>query len=249
MLVIYATRFWEDIWLEESPLKSLLPRLYLISLHKDAMVKDLSPISDTDAWLLTFRRRLRPWEDIQVSSLKLKLNNFPLNPSKEDCPDWKWNTSGLFSVNSAYTTWEKQTFQLNNCLNSIWKNLGPARIDAFVWQAVLEKIATRSVLVRRNIIPSTAGSCPFCALSPETPVHLLLQCPFASNIWFAILSWWQVTWICPSSLPGLIEFWFSNPFQNLEESCWNTTLYTVLWSVWKARNDLVFKDIQHVVSG
>ncbi|KAI8551202.1 hypothetical protein RHMOL_Rhmol06G0167400 [Rhododendron molle] len=37
-------------------------------------------------------------------------------------------------------------------------------------------------------------------------------------------------------------FWFSNFFHNLEEIFWNTTLYTVLWSIWKARNDLVFKN-------
>lgn len=198
----------------------------------------------SDDWHFIFRRRPYTWEENQLASLRVKLNNFPLNPSGEDCPCWKWSSSASYSVESAYSTWEKQTFQVNNCLNTLWKNLGPARIGAFVWQAVQEKIATRSILVRRNIIPPNDGFCPICALSPETPLHLFLQCSCARSTWSTILSRWLVSWIWPSTLPELVNFWFSNSFHNLEETCWITTLYAVLWSIWKARNDLVFNDKQ-----
>ncbi|KAI8529911.1 hypothetical protein RHMOL_Rhmol11G0011700 [Rhododendron molle] len=121
--------------------------------------------------------------------------------------------------------------------------------DAFVCLAAQEKIAIRSVLVRRNLIPSNLGNCPICSASSETPSHLLLLCTFAWNIYCDIFTWWNISWICPSSITSLIDFWFSNSFHNLEEICWNTTLYAGLWFIWKARNDLVFNNSIPTVEG
>ncbi|KAG5540128.1 hypothetical protein RHGRI_020383 [Rhododendron griersonianum] len=35
----------------------------------------------------------------------------------------------------------------------------------YAWQALQERIATKSVLVRKNIIPQNQNLCPFCSIS------------------------------------------------------------------------------------
>lgn len=84
--------------------------------------------------------------------------------------------------------------------------------------------------------------CPLCSELSETPQHLLLHCSFAWRIWSSIFRWWRVEWVCPPDLITLSLFWFSSPFKNLEKKCWESCFYAVIWSIWKARNDLIFNN-------
>ncbi|KAI8553707.1 hypothetical protein RHMOL_Rhmol05G0037400 [Rhododendron molle] len=36
-----ATKFWDQVWLENIPLKSLFPRLHMASLQKNTFIKDI----------------------------------------------------------------------------------------------------------------------------------------------------------------------------------------------------------------
>ncbi|KAI8558470.1 hypothetical protein RHMOL_Rhmol04G0096400 [Rhododendron molle] len=102
------------------------------------------------------------------------------------------------------------------------------------------KVATRSVLLGRNLIPEGQSTlCPFCLLHLETPQHLFLHCHFLWDVWSQILEWWHLRWVCPASLEAHFEWWMESRFRNLEKNLWEATFFATMWSLWLARNDYV----------
>ncbi|KAI8542071.1 hypothetical protein RHMOL_Rhmol08G0110300 [Rhododendron molle] len=130
-------------------------------------------------------------------------------------------------------------------LESLWRNLSPLKVEILSWMACQGRIATRSILSSRNIIVGVddhALACPFCMMELETPVHVLLSCPFSTYIWTKIVDWWNLAWVDPSSLLELSSWWFSSRFKNLEKYLWECCFYATLWSIWIARNDIIFNN-------
>lgn len=98
-------------------------------------------------------------------------------------------------------------------------------------------IASKSVLVSRDILKSNLGQCLFCNSAQETPNHLLLLCDVARRVWEDVISWWNL--VCPPNLKSLLALWDNFKFSNLEKLCWQASFYS---GVWTRRNELVFKN-------
>lgn len=97
-------------------------------------------------------------------------------------------------------------------------------------QAVQDKIATGSELIKRNIRDPENGDqgfCPFCNLEVETVAHahLFLHCSKTWRIWSQILERWGMVWVCPTNLFDLLCWWFSNKFKYVEKGCWEICFY------------------------
>ncbi|XP_058192206.1 uncharacterized protein LOC131309615 [Rhododendron vialii] len=137
----------------------------------------------------------------------------------------------------------KQQAVRKSGVGSLWKNICPPKVEIFAWMAVQSKVATRSVLVGRNmILEGQSSSCPLCSLLMETPQHLFLHCQFSWVVWSQILEWWHVQWVCPDSLDAHLRWWMDSKFRNLEKSLWETSFFATLWSLWLVRNEHVFNN-------
>ncbi|KAI8553934.1 hypothetical protein RHMOL_Rhmol05G0055300 [Rhododendron molle] len=55
-------------------------------------------------------------------------------------------------------------------------------------------------------------------------------------------------WVCPPSLADLANWWFDNRFRRLERHIWEVTFFAALWSLWLARNDLVFNNVSRSIT-
>lgn len=240
-----SIRFWDQIWIGEVSLKQEFPRLFSLSVQKQAKVQEMWQEVGGGTWNLLFRRPLMfVWEEEEVQNLHQKLQGIQIDRSREDFMEWRWSANKCFSVQSAYSEWETRRNQ-NSWLRLVWKNLCPPKVEVFSWQAMQNKIATRSILISKGIIHIINPGdelCPLCTLDVESPTHLLLHCNFAWKIWSAILRWWNITWACPGSLGDLMLWWFSSNFKNLETFCWEACFYAVLWSIWLARNEITFNN-------
>lgn len=58
------------------------------------------------------------------------------------------------------------------------------KIRFFAWQALPNKLPRHARLARWN--PSISPLCPLCNFEDETIDHLLIQCPFAKNLWLGL---------------------------------------------------------------
>ena len=58
----------------------------------------------------------------------------------------------------------------------IWKGIVPPRMEVFCWLAIVGRINTRGVLVRRGIIGVEEGSCPVSSLETASVEHLVIHC-------------------------------------------------------------------------
>lgn len=242
------TSFWEDRWCNSRSLKEIYPRLYSLSNNKLSTVREMCCGLGEDRWALSFRRNLFVWEEDLVSHLYQLLEMVPIITNRNDELRWLWDSSGQFSVNSFYDKWETVAVPENpksDLFKLVWRNVCPFRIEVFAWLAVQEKIATRDCLLRRGIlINRDNGVCPFCNSEMENPNHLLLQCHFSWSIWSLCIKWWGCQWVCPPTLIDLMLSWFSNCFRGVEKCIWESIFFAVIWSIWKARNNLIFSNTQ-----
>jgi hypothetical protein len=76
------TRFWKDVWLEETPLCHLFPRLFSLSEQKDICVGELLKFDQGRRWWdFVWRRNLFQWEQDLVSMLVTSLEVVSLSLS------------------------------------------------------------------------------------------------------------------------------------------------------------------------
>jgi hypothetical protein len=96
-----SVRFWEDVWMGDTPLPHQYPALYNIVQHKNVLV---STVLATEPINISFRRGFNDSKWLQWLHLCQRLITINLTPE----PDkfiWKLNDPGIFSVKSMYLDW------------------------------------------------------------------------------------------------------------------------------------------------
>ncbi|XP_022023817.1 uncharacterized protein LOC110924087 [Helianthus annuus] len=106
---------------------------------------------------------------------------------------------------------------------------------------MLDRIATAVTLRNRGVnIPKVV--CKICGAADETAVHILLQCNYAKRVWEEITNWIKIPIIdTDGDLKKLMKD--INDIQRnwkIKKVIHAVTIQT-LWSLWRARNDKVFK--------
>jgi len=109
----------------------------------------------------------------------------------------------------------------------------------FFWLVLKDRISTRELLRRKNMNLEDY-SCVLCnSRMEETLMHLLLQCPFATQCW---------AWINVQVPNDLEAFQVLQSFRNqLSVSFFMEIIILMCWVIWKARNDLIFRKINPLI--
>jgi hypothetical protein len=93
-----SVRFWEDIWLGNTPLAQQYPSLYNIVQRKNIMVATVLAQTPLN---ITFRRSLNDYKWNQWLNLCQRLMGVELS-NDSDKFVWKLNESGVFTIKSMY---------------------------------------------------------------------------------------------------------------------------------------------------
>lgn len=101
-----------------------------------------------------------------------------------------------------------------------------------------------SQLIRRGM--TTAGVCRRCG-SPETELHVLLQCPYAAQVWDLLPSNFKPFPLAITSISQLLQA--SRRMASLPPTgVGDTPLFPwLLWTLWTNRNKLLFEDKDYSV--
>lgn len=121
----------------------------------------------------------------------------------------------------------------NDPWNSIWKRMMPPKIKLFLWKLSHQYLPTSMFLSKRGI----AGDlhCKRCTKDFEDIKLIFWHCPMAIQSWKILTDWLEYYPTRPSSFN---LDWLCNRFNVLELEV------DTLWSIWLARNDLVFNNVR-----
>jgi hypothetical protein len=107
--------------------------------------------------------------------------------------------------------------------------------------AIIKKINTRSMLVRRGILDISTVACPICLAEEESVDHILLHCHKHWIVWSRIINWWGLAWCCPKNLATLFSQWESLVYGKFYKKAWLMLFFSMTWSLWLQRNEVIFK--------
>ncbi|XP_057432939.1 uncharacterized protein LOC130725760 [Lotus japonicus] len=114
----------------------------------------------------------------------------------------------------------------------LWKADAVPQCCETAWRACLDILPVRSILHRRGVVGNPC--CPRCSEVEETVHHALFSCPLVRMIWFA----------SPLNLrfdeEGSVHDFFLSFLATADTNIAGIFL-AVLYSVWQARNELLFK--------
>ncbi|KAE8687812.1 Beta-adaptin-like protein A [Hibiscus syriacus] len=231
--------FWNDFWVNNLPLKIQFPRIFALSNNKRGKVADFGCF-DANGWVwnVQTRRSLCDWELDQWIELMAALNCFNLSDSMKDFLSWSGKGDGLFSVKSYRMALSNSQGGGFSWKRWVWSGFAPPRVETFLWQITHKKLAVRIELKKRGV-PMEDALCPLCKNNEETVQHLFFSCSVAGDIWNRMLNIWDIYTALPNDPQVLLSSWSD---LNRKSNIWKFIPGVVLWSIWKARNSVVFEN-------
>ena len=182
--------------------------------------------------MLTFRRC------VSTSTMNLWLELCSLLESvslseEEDQILWHYTSSGKYSVQSLYAVINHRGVT-PMFVGSIWKLTIPPRVQFFLWLLSNNRVLTRDNLGKRREVSDP--TCLFCS-EKESISHLFFECCVARNIWLIISE--LLNQDIGANFESIARFWVANKRHKFT----NVVTSSVIWSLWKLRNEMCFQGV------
>ncbi|GJY45062.1 reverse transcriptase domain, reverse transcriptase zinc-binding domain protein [Tanacetum coccineum] len=230
--------FWNDLWIGDSKLSSMFPRIFSLETSKECTVHDRcnnnhGPKSKTWEW----RQPIRGGpEECQLANLLSQIQDVDVVASPDS---WECNLdpSKTFTVLALRK-------KIDSCiLGSIgdptrWNKALPIKINIHIWRLIQDRLPTHCNLDNRGI-DIHSKRCPVCDEDLETTQHLFVDCFLAKSLWKKISSWWGFS-DYPKILLDLIAWGDSTNLSKRLKLCLDVVIQTTIWVIWRYRNRLCF---------
>ncbi|XP_071687175.1 uncharacterized protein [Rutidosis leptorrhynchoides] len=177
------TSFWNEIWIGNTKLKEVYPRLFRLEVQKDAPVGLRLQGNGLFNWAWARQPLGRGLDELE--SLEAQLAEVSIGPENEK---WSWNLDGenRFTVKFLSGICDDYILQLeSNPTSTLRNNLVPKKIEIFVWRLMKKRLPVRIELDKRGIDLHSVR-CPICDDDLETTDHIILHCPYAHDVWSRI---------------------------------------------------------------
>ena len=183
-------RFWEDVWIGNSSLKSLLYRLFSLSVNQEQKIEDVGEWEGTDwRWRLEWRRDKFEWESELEANLLECILRANINKNISDIPVWGEEELENYSVNIAYNHLAKRPRATHHsAFEYLWQAKAFPNVLTTAWRALLNRIPTRESLSRRGV-QMNSRVCVLCQEKEESCQHLFIECKNAQQVWSSCLKW------------------------------------------------------------
>ncbi|XP_010446097.1 PREDICTED: uncharacterized protein LOC104728868 [Camelina sativa] len=231
---------WNDNWLPLNPPKPLSePGAYMFPHLK---VSDLLYQGNWNEELL---HCIMNQEDAShIRNIRPTITRSP------DVISWMHTKDGVYTVKSGYHLQHKlshdasllvnsvQNHIASNTFSKIWNQQVPQKIKHFWWKCLHNALPTAENLKKRRILRD--DNCQRCVEAIESTNHLLFQCRVSQEIWSLSLgSFHSGTSPFSNSVHQNVDFLLS--FNNHQRKDVSISPF-IGWHIWKARNDLLFKN-------
>uniref|UniRef100_A0A803PUK7 Reverse transcriptase domain-containing protein n=1 Tax=Cannabis sativa TaxID=3483 RepID=A0A803PUK7_CANSA len=119
--------------------------------------------------------------------------------------------------------------------NSLWQLPLPPRVKDLFWRACSSCLPTKVQLQTRHV--AIDSTCSLCHSSPETSLHLFVNCSFAQNCLRKALG------SARDSVEHTFADWFYHGLSHWTASEIKT-ISMLCWALWRRRNDLIWNNTQ-----
>ncbi|CAA7022494.1 unnamed protein product [Microthlaspi erraticum] len=132
-----------------------------------------------------------------------------------------------------------QSIQPINWISVIWQGKFSPKMKVFLWKTIQEALPVGENLLNRGLLDNAC--CIHCG-ELETTEHLFFRCPYASEVWIQTP---LTTTVNPNQNQTFAETliasraWTCLPPTGLGSG---PLFPWICWSIWKARNTLIFED-------
>ena len=229
-------KFWEDEWLNIGQLRLKYERIHNNSELKDKPIDNFgSWNADGWEWNFSWRRDWFEWEKTLVEEFLSIISQVSLQSDKEDSRTWNDPPSYTFSVKSAYNKLTYHECGGLSMFGSLWNLKVMPSATFFVWRAFSNRLATKQNLHKRGVFLGDT-LCALCGTEEETTTHILLSCRESSKVWNMCFRWLGISSVNHKELIFHFEQFYcmcSNKEGN--------RLWKIVWSIWKHRNRVIFK--------
>lgn len=228
--------FWLDNWHSSGILKDQFPLLFFKVKDQSISISNMKIAWRIGDWNSLWRIMPTVENAVDLNSLSDIIAQLQLT-EKSDVIKWK-NNNGIFSSALAYSL-SDNSHQANNRWTTLRSIKIPHRIRLFLWQSEHQRLPTLVLLERRSIIRD--ATCQWCSQSVETQEHLFFDCSLATFSWSVFKNWTNFL------LPSFSEFHsisqcFASVRAKNRSPISDICLASVFWSIWLARNDLIYKN-------
>lgn len=232
-------KIMQDLWIPNSKILMELGKSHLDGAN---IVRDLIN-RESRSWKEDF---FRYHFDKVTSSKILQIHLSKEEHIEDDRLIWTKTPSGKFSAKSVYILifdLEGSTSFTDEGDKKFWskfwkeKSISPC-VLIFIWRCLNNALPLKSAMAR--FISNCDPLCPICRKENETSAHLFFECDLVKVIWFGSLLGLRIQEIHNSPYDW-ITGWLFRP-QHLK-IFWPGSI--ILWCVWKARNNLIFKKINN----
>lgn len=179
------------------------------------------------------------------------LDSVTLVRDRNDFWRWRHTQNGIFTVKVAYQRYiveahaEPDISEVQSCsFKYLWNNFAPRRVPTIVWKALRQRLPTKDNLIRRGIhFDEGEKNCVLCdEQKEETTSHIFFECKAAFGIWSSIYKLLRMTMVMHNN-PSLNFLQHSFLFESDKDRMFGNTLWIcVVWTIWKARNEAIFRN-------
>nr|GEY35892.1 RNA-directed DNA polymerase, eukaryota, reverse transcriptase zinc-binding domain protein [Tanacetum cinerariifolium] len=181
------SRFWDDIWCGQQPLKEVFPRIYSLDTDKGCFIAHCVGLHD---WNLVLRPTHRDGvESALFKSLKDTIGNIIVT-DQHDSWQWSLDVSKGFSMAFVRQLVDSHILVTRNEA-TCWNRSLPIKVNVFLWRLKRNNLSSRVNLDRRGIEISSL-LCPLCLGDFEMVNHSLFNCDMAKGLWSLFAKLWEV---------------------------------------------------------
>ena len=235
-------RFWEDVWIENTNLKMLFPRLHSLLHNQGQRVEEVGVWEGSIwRWTLSWRRDRFEWESELVTELTTLISRATVKREEPDLRVWGNEENGCFTVKSTYLCLTKSgNGPQSEVFKLLWKAKAFPNVIITVWRALLDRLSTRECLSRRGVaLESTL--CVLCQEKIESSQHLFMECGLAMRVWGLCFRWIDILFVQYNALKSHFESFQLIQANNKQNMVWKGIWAAIIRCIWEHRNSVVFK--------
>jgi len=176
------TLFWLDSWLDGVSIRTLAPTLLTFVPKRIANRLTVAEALPGRHWVRTIGGGVTAPATVEYLRLWHAVSGITLNEN-QDRMVWRWTSDGGFTVRLAYRALHLGSHPIPGCVR-VWEVWAPLRVKLFLWLAIRRRQWTADRRRRHGL--DARSACYLCDQQDETIDHIIVECPFARQLWVEV---------------------------------------------------------------